>query len=432
MKIAVIGAGSSRLPLMLASLASAKPDEIALYDIKFERIRRLLPVALFFLREASLDVRVRICENPEDAIRDSSFIILTARPGFEEARAKDERICLWIGVLPQETTGACGFSFALRSVPVAIEYAKLVLRFAKDSRLFVFMNPAGLITQAICEVTGLDALGICDSADVAIKAIARKNAVSVDECDFIVRGLNHLSWTYSVSWKGKDLLQDALKDRSFLASSFPWLSPEAIQRLQRIPNEYLRYFYLHESELKKIRDRGMTRGEQILRWNKAMFDDVESLVGSGQEALAFERYLRYIEERNGVTNPNGSAMERFLTQVGGYAEVVSTLIRPSQKQKKVVLNARAGEAIEGLLPSDVVECEGIWQDNSFIPPKPLRLPDEDANLVFRIKEYERLTIKAALTGKREVAIKALSSHPLIQTFDLAERLLGALKPPLGC
>jgi 6-phospho-beta-glucosidase len=58
----------------------------------------------------------------------------------------------------------------------------------------------------------------------------------------------------------------------------------------------------------------------------------------------------------------------------------------------------------------------------------LRLPDEDANLVFRIKEYERLTIKAALTGKREVAIKALSSHPLIQTFDLAERLLDALKP----
>jgi 6-phospho-beta-glucosidase len=228
------------------------------------------------------------------------------------------------------------------------------------------------------------------------------------------------------------LLEDALRDRSFLASSFPWLSPEAIQRLQRIPNEYLRYFYLHESELKKIRDRGMTRGERILRWNKAMFDDVESLVGSGQEALAFERYLRYIEERNGVTNPNGSVMERFLTQVGGYAEVVSTLIRPSQKQKKVVLNARAGEAIAGLLPSDVVECDGIWQDNSLIPPKPFRLPDEDANLVFRIKEYERLTIKAALTGKREVAIKALSSHPLIQSFDLAERLLDALKPPLGC
>lgn len=46
-------------------------------------------------------------------------MITTIRVGQDEMRAKDERIALDHGVLGQETTGAAGLSFAMRSVPGA-------------------------------------------------------------------------------------------------------------------------------------------------------------------------------------------------------------------------------------------------------------------------------------------------------------------------
>ena len=40
-------------------------------------------------------------------------------------RIQDERVALNLGVLGQETTGAAGFSFAMRSVPALVKYCEL-------------------------------------------------------------------------------------------------------------------------------------------------------------------------------------------------------------------------------------------------------------------------------------------------------------------
>ena len=47
-------------------------------------------------------------------------------------------------------------------------------------------------------------------------------------------------------------------------------------------------------------------------------------------------------------------------------------------------------------------------------------------LVQAIKGYERLTIRAARTGDRAVALRALMANPLVRTWDLAGPLLDAL------
>jgi 6-phospho-beta-glucosidase len=42
------------------------------------------------------------------------------------------------------------------------------------------------------------------------------------------------------------------------------------------------------------------------------------------------------------------------------------------------------------------------------------------------KAYERLTIEAALSGSREVALRALMTNPLVPDWDTAVPLLEAL------
>jgi 6-phospho-beta-glucosidase len=47
-------------------------------------------------------------------------------------------------------------------------------------------------------------------------------------------------------------------------------------------------------------------------------------------------------------------------------------------------------------------------------------------LVQQVKAYERLTVKAAVDGDREAALKALLANPLVARYSVARPLLHAL------
>ena len=51
------------------------------------------------------------------------------------------------------------------------------------------------------------------------------------------------------------------------------------------------------------------------------------------------------------------------------------------------------------------------------------LPPHQAGLVAHVAAYEALAASAAVTGDREVAFRALLTHPLIGQSGLAEQLL---------
>ena len=58
------------------------------------------------------------------------------------------------GVIGQETTGAGGIAFALRTVPAVTTIAETVADVAPDALFINFTNPAGLVTEAIGRVLG--------------------------------------------------------------------------------------------------------------------------------------------------------------------------------------------------------------------------------------------------------------------------------------
>jgi 6-phospho-beta-glucosidase len=52
---------------------------------------------------------------------------------------------------------------ALRTVPVAMAYARIVERLAPKAWFINFTNPAGLITQAVMNHSAVQVIGICDT-----------------------------------------------------------------------------------------------------------------------------------------------------------------------------------------------------------------------------------------------------------------------------
>jgi 6-phospho-beta-glucosidase len=53
------------------------------------------------------------------------------------------------------------------------------------------------------------------------------------------------------------------------------------------------------------------------------------------------------------------------------------------------------------------------------------VPDEGVGLVTALKVVERATIKAAISGERAHAVKALALHPLVDSVSIARKIVDA-------
>ena len=77
---------------------------------------------------------------------------------------------------------------------------------------------------------------------------------------------------------------------------------------------------------------------------------------------------------------------------------------------------------------DVVEVPCIVNANGAHPLAVGPAPDSVRDLLFRVKEFERLTVAAAAAPSAESAARALAQNPLIRDAPLARRLVDALQP----
>jgi 6-phospho-beta-glucosidase len=59
-----------------------------------------------------------------------------------------------------------------------------------------------------------------------------------------------------------------------------------------------------------------------------------------------------------------------------------------------------------------------------VPP----IPDAVRDLLVQVKEYERLTVRAALEGSPALAVEALVLNPLVGRRDLARQLIAEVMP----
>ena len=77
------------------------------------------------------------------------MVFAAIRPGGTAGRIADERVAQDLGLLGQETTGAGGISYALRTIPQMLHLARQMRELCPDAWLINFTNPAGMVTEAL-------------------------------------------------------------------------------------------------------------------------------------------------------------------------------------------------------------------------------------------------------------------------------------------
>ncbi|MFH7828127.1 6-phospho-beta-glucosidase [Kluyvera chengduensis] len=417
MKITVIGGGSSYTPELVEGLiarhASLPMAELALVDVEGgrEKVEIIAALSRRMLDRNGLEsVKVSVHFDADEAIIGSSFVLTQLRVGQLPARAADERLGLSHKLLGQETTGVGGFAKALRTIPVMLDIAKRVERLAPNAWIINFTNPAGIVTEAVSRHSKAKIIGLCNVPVTMHHMIADMLKLPYDDVSLRFAGLNHMVWVHQVLAAGRDATDEVIEmlcDGEQLSmnniKAIPW-PPELLRALRAIPCPYHRYFWqtrtMLEDELADADSKG-TRAEQVMK----------------VEASLFKLYA----------NPNLDKKPEELSQRGGsfYSEVAVQLINALHNNLgiEMVVNTANHGAIQGLPDDAVIETNCLIDALGAHPLAFGKLPPLMNGLTQQVKDFERLTIDAAVDGDKQKALLALVANPLVADVNLASALV---------
>ncbi|MEU3097868.1 6-phospho-beta-glucosidase [Streptomyces sp. NPDC006967] len=431
MRLTILGGGGFRVPLVYGALlgdhAEGRVTRVALHDVDAGRLAAIGRV----LAEQAAGVpdapEVTWSTDLDEALRGADFVFSAIRVGGLEGRADDERVALGEGVLGQETVGAGGIAYGLRTVPVAVDIARRAARLAPDAWVINFTNPAGLVTEAMSRHLGDRVIGICDSPVGLGRRIARVLGARPEEAWIDYVGLNHLGWVRGLRIAGRDELPRLLADPTLLGSfeEGRLFGTDWLRSLGAVPNEYLHYYYFNRETVDAYRQAERTRGA-FLRDQQARFyagtRDPETSALALWDRTRAEREATYMAENR----ETAGAGEREADDLsGGYEKVALALMRAIARDERttLILNVRNRGTLAALDAEAVIEVPCLVDANGAHPVSVDPLPGHATGLVCAVKAVEHEVLAAARSGSRETAVKAFALHPLVDSVNVARRLV---------
>ncbi|MFI9046441.1 6-phospho-beta-glucosidase [Streptomyces sp. NPDC053427] len=433
MRLTILGGGGFRVPLVYRALLddpARSVSEVTLYDTDARRVAVIADVLARLAQGRPDPVAVRVARDLDDAVTGADFLFSAIRVGGTAGRIHDERIPLAEGVLGQETVGAGGVLYGLRTIPVALGIAERVAALAPHAWVINFTNPAGMVTEAMSQVLGDRVIGICDSPVGLVRRAARAAGADPGRVGYDYIGLNHLGWLRSLTLDGTELLPGLLEDAAALGSfeEGRLFGADWLHTLGALPNEYLHYYYFRRETLASVRDTPETRGEFLDQQQGGFFERAAAAGGPQAAYEMWERtrlereetYMAHSREASGGWQRDSHDLEG-----GGYDRVALALMHAiaGDRGSRLILNVRNGSTVPQLAPDAIVEtvCEVTSKGARPLPCAPLR--EDQLGLMLQVKAVERATVEAATFKDRGAALRALALHPLVDSPAVAARIL---------
>lgn len=408
MKIAVIGGGSTYTPELIEGFARRADvlavDELVLHDIAKSRLDIVGGLAGRILQKQGFAGRLVTTTSLDDAVEGADAVLIQLRVGGNAARLVDETLPGEFGLLGQETTGPGGFAKALRTVPVVLAIAEKVAKRAQpDAWILDFTNPVGIVTRALLD-EGHRAIGLCNVAIGFQRRLAAYFGVEPDQVRLDHAGLNHLSWIRRVLVDGVDRLPELLdSDGIQKLAEDTEIPAELLRTIGAIPSYYLHYFYCTD-EAVHAQATGPQRAQEVL--------DIEKTLLAMYADPSLDHKPALLEQRGGAYYSEAAAA------------LVTSLFTGDGAHHYV--DIRNNGTIAGLPDEAVVEVPATVDRGGARPVPVSPLAPEMLGLVQAVTAYETLTIEAARTGSRQVALRALLANPLVAQWDVAKPLLESI------
>ncbi|SKC65420.1 family 4 glycosyl hydrolase [Maledivibacter halophilus] len=424
-KITIVGGGSTWTPGILKAMTRYKESlsfkEIVLYDINEERQRHIGEFGKLLFNELCPDVKFEYTTDKELAYKNADYIFCQMRTGGYKMRELDEKIPLEEGVIGQETCGAGGFAYGLRSLRDMIEMVEDVRKYSKDAWILNYTNPAAIVAYGLTKKFKEDKriLNICDQPINMLMSIGKILGVDEQSLEPSYFGLNHFGWFTGLYNKdGQDLLPE-LKEKILQKGFSPkdaeqrdksWLDTYAlVEDMVRdfpeyVPSTYVQYYLYPEYKTKKL-DPKYTRANEVINGReKRVFEECDNAVKAGTTLGS-----------NVVHNDAHGEM---------IVEIADTI--HNNKEKTYIVMVENNGIVSNLPKDAIVEVACVLGNRG---PIPFHVGEIDVfykGLLENQYGYERLTVEAFFEGSYTKALQALTLNRTIVDAKKARRILDRL------
>lgn len=399
--IVLIGAGSVYTPELLEIMGTLKASlpvrELRLMDPDPERLRIMYGFTDRFLKNIKYDLKLVKTSDRIEAVKGVDFVITQIRVGGNRARVKDEEIPLRYGLLGQETTGAGGFSNALRTIPVMLDIARDVEKYNPTAWMINYTNPTGIVAEAVDKYTGARFISLCGGGRHPGNMLHKAYGIDHSRVRYDFFGLNHLNFSYNITIDGRPVTDEEFEKMAECVG----FDKELILQQKLLPSLYLPYFYNRKHKVDDQLKETKTRGAVVREIEKELFKIYD--------------------------DPKVATRPELLSKRGGgdYAEMAFGVIGAIANNSDLfaVCNVQNNGVIPFLPKDAVIETACMVNADGARPMSFKSFPDSVWGLIAAVKNYESLTVEAAVHGDRNKALMALLAHPLIMDYDLAKPML---------
>jgi alpha-galactosidase len=426
-KITILGGGSYTWgPTFLRDIFATpelRGSTIVLEDIQQDRVDLVYALGRKMLDDFQLDFNLEKTLSLEQALEGSDFVILTITTGRLASMRPDLDIPAAYGIRQSvgDTTGPGGLSRALRNIPVVAEIGRKVMESCPKALFLNYTNPLSVLTRTL-GMQGVKVVGLCHEWIGVREHLAQIFHTGPERIEARIAGINHLIWITDLYADGKRVWNEL----SGIADKI--LSGE-IRVDENDPSVFADHARV-KSTLFKLYGALPAAGDRHIAEFFPHFIHESTRWGA-----EYEIRLTSIEDRQGMEMFAKTLIESMLrgeTDIKSFMADVSTeaankIIRALSGGEKYVgiMNLPNEKQITNLPEGAVVETYGAIDSTGPYAFTYGYVPAGVQSILEHHVRQQEMTVDAAMTGSRELALQVLLNDPLSSrlTVDQARQML---------
>jgi alpha-galactosidase len=413
--LVLIGAGSTVFtPGLLTDLAASRTFDgwtAHLVDIDADAAETMARLGRRIAARAGSTLRVEAHTDRREALPGASFVATTIAVGGATGWLHDMAVPARHGIAQTvgDSVGPGGVLRALRHVPELVAIARDVADLAPDAWLVNYSNPLTANVRAITSQTPVRAVGLCHGTMHTRAALAAELGLAHDEVHAVFAGLNHLCWLLDLRRGTEDLYP---RLRALVAERAGGIDAPATGREgthQAVSADLLRTFGLypapgdrHVSEFFGWYLRGAD-GDR-LPWGLQTGRDM-TIQYIGEKADLWDRLHAQADGTAPLPDARDQEAERLVA-------ILEALVSSTDSVELAVNMPNAGK-ISNLPREAVVEVPAVVGAGRITGQAVGPLPAAIAAVLTARSAQQELTVQAAVTGDRRLALQALALDPLV-------------------
>lgn len=426
--IVLIGAGSTVFtPGLLTDLASSAVFDgwtVHLVDLNADAAETMARLGRRIAAERGASLTFVPHTERRHALPGARFVAITVAVGGAEGWAQDLEIPSRFGISQTvgDTVGPGGVLRALRHVPELVSIAEDVADLAPAAYLINYSNPLTANVLAMTTRTAVRAVGLCHGTMHSLAELADDLGVPSQEIHATFAGLNHLCWLLDLRRGSEDLypqLAARVKKRVSSVTDTPdpqsagaLVSTDLYQVFGRYPApgdrhvaEFFNWYLRSPSESPDDHDLpwGLQRGR----------DETISYINEKDDL--WDRLHAQADGRTPLDDTGIQEAERLIA----IAEALVT----GTEHVELAVNLPNRGSISNLPSGAVVEVPAVVGAAGISGVSVGALPDGIAAVLAARSRQQQITVDAALSGDRALAIQALALDPLVPSPEIARAIL---------